>query len=498
MTDLLPLFLNLARRRVLLVGAGPVAASKLRALLAAGADVTVVAPLIDPAIEQAGVRIERREFAPADLDGVWLAVAAATPDVNRAVAQAADARRIFVNAADDPANASAFLGGVVRRDGVTVAISTGGDAPALAGLLREAFDAVLPRRSRRVGRRKPSSAAGVAPRRCPDGRAPAAAPRGAERDLPQADRRVPRRRRRARALDQRAGGFMDVRTRGCVSLVGAGPGDPALLTRKAVAALRAADLVLYDALVDARVLRFARRGRRFYVGKRAGRHAMSQDAIHALMIRAARRGLRVVRLKGGDPFVFGRGGEEAIALRAAHVPVDVVPGISNAVAAPALAGIPVTHRGLASAFFVVGGHDVEAFAESTRGLASGGATLVILMGLARSAAIASVLIARGWPRSTPAAIIVDASLPAQQVWRGTIADLAADRVEARGDGPGTIVIGAVVSLGRRGRRAAGGSSMSVIDEPTTHGRARLSFASRGRHRRIRRDAGSLRARGDDA
>jgi uroporphyrin-III C-methyltransferase / precorrin-2 dehydrogenase / sirohydrochlorin ferrochelatase len=239
---------------------------------------------------------------------------------------------------------------------------------------------------------------------------------------------------------------VDVKTPGSVSLVGAGPGDPALLTRKAAAALRSADLVLYDALVDVRVLRFARRARRFYVGKRAGRHAMTQEALHALMIRAARRGLRVVRLKGGDPFVFGRGGEEAIALRAAHVPVDVVPGISNAVAAPALAGIPVTHRGLASAFFVVGGHDVDAFAASTSGLTAGIATLVILMGLARAATIASVLMARGWPGDTPAAVIVDASLPGQQVWTGTVADLAADCVDARGDGPGTIVIGDVVSL----------------------------------------------------
>jgi uroporphyrin-III C-methyltransferase / precorrin-2 dehydrogenase / sirohydrochlorin ferrochelatase len=231
-----------------------------------------------------------------------------------------------------------------------------------------------------------------------------------------------------------------------VCLVGAGPGDPALLTRKAVAKLRTADLVLYDALVDTRVLRLARRAQRFFVGKRAGRHAISQPAIHALMIRAARRGRRVVRLKGGDPFVFGRGGEEALALRAAGVPFEVVPGISNAVAAPALAGIPVTHRGLASAFFVVSGHDAGAFASCVGGLTPGAATLVVLMGLGRSEAIASTLIARGWPHRTPVAIIMDASLPAQQLWRGTLADLAADRAALYGDGPGTIVIGEVVSL----------------------------------------------------
>ena len=160
-------------------------------------------------------------------------------------------------------------------------------------------------------------------------------------------------------------GFMPRRIRGSnrnvghVSLVGAGPGDPGLLTRTAVARLRAADLVLYDALIDPRVLKYARRAQRFFVGKRAGRHAMTQTAIHALMIRAARRGRRVVRLKGGDPFVFGRGGEEALALQRAGVPYDVVPGVTSAVAAPALAGIPVTHRGLASAFLVVSGHDED-------------------------------------------------------------------------------------------------------------------------------------------
>ena len=240
---------------------------------------------------------------------------------------------------------------------------------------------------------------------------------------------------------------MDVTiARGSVALVGAGPGDPALLTRMAAAKLRAADLVLYDALVDERVLRLARLAQRFFVGKRAGRHAMSQTAIHALMIRAARRGRRVVRLKGGDPFVFGRGGEEAIALRAAGIPVEIVPGISNAVAAPALAGIPVTHRGLASAFIVVSGHDIDVFASTVGGAKPGCATLVVLMGLGRAAEIAATLMTQGWPGGTPAAVIIDASLPGQQTWRGTLDDLAGHRLDLRGDGPGTIVIGAVVSL----------------------------------------------------
>jgi uroporphyrin-III C-methyltransferase/precorrin-2 dehydrogenase/sirohydrochlorin ferrochelatase len=234
---------------------------------------------------------------------------------------------------------------------------------------------------------------------------------------------------------------------GHVSIVGAGPGDPELLTRKAVARLRAADLVLYDALVDSRVLAFAKRAQRFYVGKRAGRHAMSQPAIHALMIRAARKGKRIVRLKGGDPFVFGRGGEEALALRAAGVPFDVVPGITSAVAAPALAGIPVTHRGLASAFLVVSGHDETVFASAIGQLRPNGVTLVVLMGLGRSAALACRLIDRGWARGTPAAVIVDASTPRQRAWYGRLDALAQDEVTIEGDGPGTLVIGDVAGLG---------------------------------------------------
>ena len=448
---LLPLFLNLAGRRVLLVGAGPVAAAKLQQLLAARASVRVVAPDVVPDIASAAtgtadVSILHRAFVPADLDDVWLVVAAATPEVNRLVAAAAEARRIFVNAVDDPANASAYLSGVVRRDGLTLAISSNGEAPGLTALLRQGLDELLPRRdlarwlreARKQRRRWKADGIPMAQRRPllldainrlyeglrAEGSGLERAERASQSPQPSALRP------------------------GTVSLVGAGPGDPALLTRRAITRLRAADLVLYDALIDERILRYARHAQRFFVGKRAGRHALTQDKINALMIRAARRGRRVVRLKGGDPFVLGRGGEEALALAAAAVPCEVVPGITSAIAAPALAGIPVTHRGLASGFLVVSGHDEQAFAATVAGIAPNGVTLVVLMGMAQVTALATRLIEKNWAPGTPAAAIVAASTPGQEAWRGDLGALAAGRLalNATAGTPGTIVIGEVVSV----------------------------------------------------
>jgi uroporphyrin-III C-methyltransferase/precorrin-2 dehydrogenase/sirohydrochlorin ferrochelatase len=234
-----------------------------------------------------------------------------------------------------------------------------------------------------------------------------------------------------------------------VSLVGAGPGDPELLTRRGARRLAEADLVLYDALVPLAVLDLAPLAQRFDVGKRAARKSIAQETITRLMIRAARKGRRVVRLKAGDPFVFGRGGEEALALCAAGVAFEVVPGVTSALAAPALAGIPVTHRGLASAFVVVSGHAERAWAPVLRGLAPGAATVVVLMGLSSRADVASALVARGWPADTPSAVLFAASQPQASTWTGTLADLASGRPDADGGDAGTIVIGAVVEVARQ-------------------------------------------------
>ena len=250
---------------------------------------------------------------------------------------------------------------------------------------------------------------------------------------------------------------------GFVSLVGAGPGDPGLLTRIALARLRRADLVLFDALVSPETVALARRARRFFVGKRAGRPSMRQATIHALMIRAARRGQRVVRLKGGDPFVFGRGGEEALALRAAGVPFEVIPGVSASIAAPALAGIPVTHRGIASAFTVVSGHAASAYEPVLEAVRPGAMTLVLLMAVATQQEIARALLARAWAPATPAALVFAASRGDDETWTGTLAELAAGRGPHHVDRPGTLVIGDVVRL--RAVLAYGGARESLTSEP---------------------------------
>jgi uroporphyrin-III C-methyltransferase/precorrin-2 dehydrogenase/sirohydrochlorin ferrochelatase len=234
-------------------------------------------------------------------------------------------------------------------------------------------------------------------------------------------------------------------THGFVSLVGAGPGDPDLLTVKAMRRLQQADELLHDALIDPRVLALARRARRQLVGGRVGT-CHDQEWINQLMIDLASHGARVVRLKGGDPFVFGHGGEEARALTRAGVPFEVVPGVSSALAAPALAGIPLTHRGLASGFAVVTGHHEATWLPMLRGLTPGTMTLVVLMGLASRGRIAEALVRQGWPRWMPAAVVLAASSPRQRVWRGTLRDLPDAPVDAKRDGPGVIVIGEVAAF----------------------------------------------------
>jgi uroporphyrin-III C-methyltransferase/precorrin-2 dehydrogenase/sirohydrochlorin ferrochelatase len=440
LVKMFPAFLNLESRRVVVVGGGPVAASKLDALLAAGAEVTVVAPDVRPEIDRLRVTVLRRRFEEADLDGAWWVVAAAPTEVNRQVLAAAETRHVFVNAVDDPDHATAYLGGVVRRDGVTVAISTDGRAPALAGLLREALDVWLPgdldgwmsaaddaRRTWKtegvpMEQRRPQLLE-ILNRLYAD--RPATGHRDTEATGPRAMHAPVSRNlvgasvAAGRVVTDSASAGAALK-RGHVSLVGAGPGDPELWTLRGVRRLEEADLVLYDALVDVDALRRVTKAQCFCVGKRARRDSVPQETIHRLMIRAAKQGKRVARLKGGDPFVFGRGGEEALALAMAGVPFEVVPGVTTAVAAAELAGIPVTHRGIASAFLVLAGHTSEAVDTTLRSVRPNTVSMIILMGVGARADLASRLVAHGWSADTPAAIVCAASTPDAWTWTGAL------------------------------------------------------------------------------
>jgi len=434
--NLFPVFLDLSGRRVLVVGGGSVATAKATRLVDAGARVVVVAPAVSRELEHLDVTVHRREFAPADLDDCWYVVSAAPPEVNARVVAEAESRRVFVNAVDDPAHATAFAGSGFKRGPVTVAISTGGDAPALARVMREALERLidrdvedwvaLARRLREDWRRE-----GVPMEQRRDRLLAAIA------ELHRETQTSPKR------PSGREGGPSSSKV-GFVSLIGAGPGDPELLTRLAAHRLAEADLVLYDALVSSETVSLARKAQRILVGRRRGSQPIGQDAIIRTLIRAARRGRRVVRLKGGDPFIFGRGGEEALALASAGVPFEVVPGISSAFAAPALASIPLTYRGLSSAILVTSGHDPERFGTLIDGVAPSSVALVVLMATAVRGAIVSALLTAGWSASTPAAILWNASRPDRAIWTGPLDALA--EAPAPVDAAGTIVVGDVVAL----------------------------------------------------
>jgi uroporphyrin-III C-methyltransferase/precorrin-2 dehydrogenase/sirohydrochlorin ferrochelatase len=441
--NLLPVFLDLVDRQVLVVGGGPVATAKVARLVEAGARVVVVAPAITSELEHLPVAVVRRDFVPADLDGAWYVVSAAPADVNARVLAEGTKRRVFVNAVDDPSHATAFAGSGFKRGPVTIAISTGGEAPALARVMREALERLVGRdvedwTSMTARLRSDWKRAGVPmeERRHALLDAIAHLHREALLTTVEADRGDEP--LTARLSNAHAG------NRGFVSLVGAGPGDPELLTRLGARRLAEADLVLYDTLVSPATVSLAVNAQRILVGRRRGSETIGQDAINRTLVRAARRGRRVVRLKGGDPFVFGRGGEEALALAQAGVTFEVVPGVSSALSAAGLASIPVTHRDVSGTVLITTAHDVDRFRSLVDRLGPAEATLVVMMGTAHRASIAQSLLDAGWRASTPAAVVWNASLRDQSVWTGSLDTL--HRPVPPGDVPGTIIVGDVVAL----------------------------------------------------
>jgi len=388
--------LDLTGRQVVVVGGGRVALRRVRALLAAGALVHVIAPRVDPALACLEVRLSRRRYRDGDLAGAWLAHAATDdPAVNAAVAADAQRLRVWSVRADDAAASRAWTPATARHGDVTVAVSAGGD-PRRAQRLRAAVAAAL-----------------------------------AEGSLPLRPGRRP--------------GAM-----GRVALVGGGPGDPGLLTLRGRRLLAEADVVVADRLGPRDVLAELDPDVEVIdAGKAPGVRQLSQDQISALLVERARAGQRVVRLKGGDPFVFGRGGEEALACARAGVPFEVVPGVTSAVAVPACAGIPVTHRGITQDFAVVSAHLDPSHPGATvdwEALAAGPGTLVLLMAVARLADVARELVKRGRAAGTPVAVICEGTTVRQRVLVSTLGRVAEDAAASGVRPPAVVVVGEVVRL----------------------------------------------------
>ena len=394
-----PLMLDLTGRPVVVVGGGRVALRRAQALLAAGALVHVIAPQVDPALAGLEVTVSRREYRDGDLAGAWLAHAAtADPAVNAQVAAEAQRLRIWCVRADDAAASAAWTPAVARDGEITVAVTAGGD-PERAKRLRTAIAFAL-----------------------------------AEGALPVRPRRRPPAGTRA----------------GRVALVGGGPGAPGLLTVRGRRLLAEADVVVADRLAPRDVLAGLDPDVEVIdAGKAPHAQHLSQEQINALLVERARAGQRVVRLKGGDPFVFGRGGEEALACVRAGIPFEVVPGVTSAVAVPACAGIPVTHRGITQDFAVVSAHLDPSHPGATvdwEALAAGPGTLVLLMAVARLPEVARELVKRGRDASTPVAVICDGTTERQQVLVSTLGQVAEDAAASGVRPPAVVVVGEVVRL----------------------------------------------------
>lgn len=454
--EALPLFHRVRGETCVLVGAGSVARRKLELLLAAGAALRVVAPECDDEFERlAGegrLTLVRRRFQAADLDGAVLAVAATPSAVaNRSVFRAARARGIPVNVVDQPELCTVTFPAVVDRDPVCVAIGTGGASPVLARLLRTRLEALLPGRTGELAALAREFRAPVRARI-----SDATARRvfwedvlqGSVAELIYSGRPQAARRQLQRQLDAAA----PAQTRiGEVYLVGAGPGDPDLLTFRALRLMQQADLVLYDRLVSEPVLALVRRdAERIHVGKRAGVHAVPQRDINALLIEHARAGKRVLRLKGGDPFIFGRGGEEIEELAAAGIPFQVVPGITAASGCASYAGIPLTHRDHAqSVRFQTGHRQGDTVDLDWPALARPGQTLVFYMPLEGLGIICAQLIAHGMAAGLPAALVERGTRPEQRVFAGTLETLPAIVAGEEVHAPTLLIVGEVVKLRER-------------------------------------------------
>ena len=446
--DFLPIFLNVKGKLCLVVGGGEVAHRKASVLVDAGATVKVVAPeLIDAFTGLHGIEYVAERFKPGHLDGVVLAIAATNDSaVNQQVAQQARVRNIPVNVVDSPDLCTFIMPSILDRSPLMVAFSSGGTSPVLARMLRGKLEALIPQGYSRL-----------------------TAFSARFRDTIKARIANPAKRRifwenilegavaeKVLAGDEASAEAMllglleneKLEQTGEVYLVGAGPGDPDLLTFRALRLMQKADVVVYDNLVSKPILEMTRRdATRIYVGKKRDDHVMPQEEINELLVRLAKEGKRELRLKGGDPFIFGRGGEEIETLAEHGILFQVVPGITAASGVAAYAGIPLTHRDHAQSCIFVTGHlkdgsmnlDWDALARPKQ-------TIVVYMGLHGLATLCAELVAHGMPDSTPAAIVQQGTTQNQRVITGTLATLPAIAQRENLHAPTLIIVGGVVTL----------------------------------------------------
>jgi len=447
-----PAFHKVAGRRVVVVGESAEAAAKVRLLLETEADIRVVAE--SPSAELAELIAERalehapRRFRADDLDGAVLVFAAGNArDRDAEVVAAARAARVPVNVVDIPELCDFYTPAIVNRAPVAVAITSTGAGPVLAQKLRARIEAMLPERLGALARLGNSFRA-AADKMLPKGQVRrrfwSAFFDGSIADAALSGQLDAARRHAARLLSQSDGS-----EEGFVWLVGAGPGAADLLTLRAQRLLLEADVVVHDGLVPESVVAMGRRDAvRIHVGKRKGRHSATQEEINAILVSEAQAGRRVVRLKAGDPLIFGRAGEEMAALRTAGVPFEVVPGVTAALAAAAEAEIPLTLRGAASSLVFATGHDAAGeVMPDWAGLALSGATVAVYMGRSVAATVADRLMRAGLDAATPVAVIENATLPGRRHFAGLLRDLAAFAERTDVDGPTLILIGRAAAEG---------------------------------------------------
>ena len=447
-----PIFLDLVNRPCLVVGAGEVAARKARALLSAGADVHVIAPKVSGSLQdlESQLTIHEHKVEDSDIKDYVLIIAATdSEETNRRISELARHRDIPVNVVDNPELCSFIMPSIVDRSPVVVAISSGGSAPVLARTLRAKLETLVPAAYGKLAELMEAYRTRL-PEYIPDERS--------RRKFwewvvhgPVAEMIFSGRAGQATAAMEEALTDMPAgndETSGEVWLVGAGPGDPDLLTFRALRLMQQADVVLHDRLVSDEVLNLCRRdAQRIYVGKKRADHSVSQPDINSLLVEHASQGKRVLRLKGGDPFIFGRGGEEIEKLAEAGVPFQVVPGITAASGCSTYAGIPLTHRDHAQSCLFVTGHLEDGSVDlDWQQLARPNQTVVVFMGLVGLPLICDKLVEAGVSKDMPIALVERGTTPQQRVLTGTLETLptlvAASSVHA----PTTIIIGTVVTL----------------------------------------------------